>query len=183
VNVIYGSRSGLTAARNQLWSEASPGVAGKPTNDEIFGGDVAAANYGKDGGSHRYDDLAIGVPRGGPHLSGAVHVLYGAAGGLSSRRSQLWSQASPNVPGTAEFGDDFGLSIAAADFGRGPYADLAVGVASESVGPDEQFNGALNFFYGSSDGLASAGSARWTVFSFGLQPEDEEVLGYDLEAG
>ena len=120
MHVLYGSADGLTAKGNQFWSEQSPGIAGKPRTDDLFGIDLAAANFGKDGATHRYDDLAIGVPGGGMGGGGGVHLLYGSAAGLSARKGQVWNQDSPGVPGRAEDGDWFGRCLAAADFGGRP---------------------------------------------------------------
>jgi hypothetical protein len=39
-------------------------------------------------------------------------VLYGSAGGLTSSGSQLFTQASPGMAGTAEAGDLFGAALA-----------------------------------------------------------------------
>ena len=135
VNVIYGSSKGLTARGDQMWTEATRGIEGQPGFGDALGISLATANFGKDDTSHRYDDLAIGVIGGGPQRGGGVHLLYGSPGGLASRNSQLWSQASHGVPGRAEYGDEFGHSLAAADFGNGPYADLAVGIAGSLSAP------------------------------------------------
>jgi hypothetical protein len=37
VNVIYGSRTGLTAAGNQQWNQNSPGIPGKTVAGDQFG--------------------------------------------------------------------------------------------------------------------------------------------------
>ena len=44
---------------------------------------------------------------------GAVNVLYGSAAGLTEAGSQVFTQDSPGVPGTAEHDDLFGGALAA----------------------------------------------------------------------
>jgi FG-GAP repeat len=103
VHVLYSSAGGLTATGSQLWSQASPGVAGEPEGADFFGAALA-------GGDHNGDaraELTVGTP--GENVStGVVHVLLGSGGGVAATGSQLWSQDSPGVEGTAEQGDFFG---------------------------------------------------------------------------
>src|SRR5438128_999990 len=65
--------------------------------------------------------------------AGAVNVRYGSATGLTDVGNQLWTQDSGTIADVAEEGDQFGLSLAAANFGNGPQADLAVGVPLEDI--------------------------------------------------
>ena len=103
VTVIYGSPSGLSAAGNQLWSEASPGIPGSAEPDDGFGSAVAAADFDGNG----RDDLAVGVPAEDPSRfvdkggigAGAVYVLYGTASGIRARGAQRWTQTVPGCPG------------------------------------------------------------------------------------
>ena len=44
VNVLYGSAGGLTAAGSQLWSQATPGVAGIAEAGDFFGQTLAGAD-------------------------------------------------------------------------------------------------------------------------------------------
>jgi hypothetical protein len=37
VNVLYGTADGLTAARNQFWTQNSPGVLDQSEPDDFFG--------------------------------------------------------------------------------------------------------------------------------------------------
>jgi hypothetical protein len=108
VHVLYGSAAGLTATGSQLWSQASPGVAGEPEGADFFGQAVAAGDFNGDAQA----ELAVGAP--GENVStGVVQVLLGSAAGLTATGGQLWSQDSPGVAGTAEQGDRFGATLAA----------------------------------------------------------------------
>jgi hypothetical protein len=82
VNVIYGSRRGLQAAGDLLWTLDSPGIKGRGSTEPAagFGFSVATGDLDGDG----FGDLAVGSPQ---HQldSGAVNVIYGSHGGL-----RLW---------------------------------------------------------------------------------------------
>jgi hypothetical protein len=70
------------------------------------------ADFNGDG----FDDLAVGASfedLGGALDAGAVNVLYGSAAGLTGAGSQVFTQDSPGVPGTAEHDDLFGGALAA----------------------------------------------------------------------
>ena len=190
VNILYGSADGLTVAGNQLWSQNGQRIKGRVGAD-AFGTTLAAANFGKDRGGDAYDDLAIGAPTNGPSQAylGAVHVLFGSRRGLTSVGDQVWDQRSPGVPGVREEFDNFGESLAAADFGRTVdgrrYADLAVASPSESLrGIDEA--GRVHVFYGSERGLTAVGVQLWTERNLGQQilshGDQSEGLGTILSA-
>ena len=68
---------------------------------------MAAEDFNGDG----FADLAAGASGenvGSVEDAGAVSVLYGGAGGLTTAGGRLFTQNSPGVPGTAETFDQFG---------------------------------------------------------------------------
>jgi FG-GAP repeat protein len=180
VHVIYGSANGLSATAqhaDQLWTQNSTDVADTVEENDRFGTVLAAANFG----SGSQADLAIGAPLedlGNLNAAGAVHVIYGSGTGLSAtaaRADQFWTQNSPDVEDSAEPGDQYGASLAAANLGSGSQADLAIGVPQEGLaGP--ALAGAVSVLYGSGNGL-SATAARadqlWTQNSANVEDSAE----------
>ena len=94
-------------------------------------------------------------------------MLYGSANGITASGSQLWSQNSSGIADAAELSDGFGEVLAAADFGKGAQADLAIGVPLENVGSVVNA-GAVSIIYGTSTGLASTGNQFWHQNSSGI---------------
>jgi FG-GAP repeat len=184
VNVLYGSRNGLTAAGDQYWTQDSPGVKGRSDGassamygyGDEFGAALASGDFDGDG----YADLAIGVPRdrvGPDHIrGGAVNVLYGSTRGLTAVGDQRWSQA--NLPGVPEKGDQFGNAVAAGDFDSDGYWDLAIGVRGEDP------TGRVQLLYGGRDGLGTSRTAVLTSTSVpGSVPASPLPFGSALATG
>lgn len=81
-----------------------------------------------------YVDLAIGVAGedvGRTHGAGGVNVLYGSAKGLTTKRAQLWTQASRGIKGKPAEYESFGQELTSGDFDCDGRADLAVWVRSD----------------------------------------------------
>ena len=157
VNVLYGSESGLTVSRNQLWHQEVTGVHGTSQVSDHFGATLAAGDFNGDG----YTDLAIGAENGqvADTSVGTVNILYGSFNGLTASGDQLWHQDVDGVQGVASFQSRFGKTLAVGDFNGDSRDDLAIGV-SQDVG-DADKAGAVNVLYGSDTGLAIAGNQLW----------------------
>ena len=119
-------------------------------------------------------DLAIGAP-GENGSRGVVQVLYGSSGGLTAAGSQLWSQDSAGIAGTAEADDFFGEALAAGDFNGDDRADLAIGARGENTEA-----GVVHALYGSAGGLTATGSQLWSQDSPGILGIAEPVDGFGL---
>lgn len=187
VHVLYGSPSGLTASGDDLWTQDSSGVLDRVESGDRFGSALEGADFGK--GSAK--DLAVGVPLenvGSLANAGAVHVLYGAASGLTAADDQVWTQDSAGTLGHAEAEDRYGSSLAAGDVGKGGQADLVVGVPKEDVprdGGTVRNAGGVHVLYGSSNGLTAIGDQFWTEESAGIRgvAQRDDGFGTALAVG
>lgn len=177
VLVLYGSSSGLSAARKQTF-EASALNTGDTTADN-FGYALAAGDFDHDG----YDGLAVGAP-GDANWAGAVGVLRGSSTGLTASGGAWISQNSANVPGAVEAGDQFGFSLAAADFTGDKRDDLAVGVPYEDVSSAAD-TGTVDVFLGSPSGITTVGSKARDQNSSGVVSSNAsgDNWGYAIAAG
>jgi hypothetical protein len=127
LQVIYGSAGGLNATAvlpDQFWTQNSTDIEDVAEVGDAFGWALSSGDYNGDG----FDDLSIGV-RGEDFLgiipgpggvfdtivnAGAVHVIYGSAGGLNATAvlpDQFWTQDSKDIEDVAESNDfwDFAL--------------------------------------------------------------------------
>ena len=156
VHVFYGSSMGMvglslfggTLVTDVVWHRDSGSVLDTADAGDNFGWSLAAGNFNGD----RYADLAIGVPYDDAVQtnSGSVHALYGFSSGLVAsdqggtagvnEDDQVWHQNTGTIATAAEPDDFFGWSLAAGDFDRDGYADLAVGIPGESIGRGTDVN-------------------------------------------
>jgi hypothetical protein len=182
VGVLYGSAGGLTTTGGQAFTQPVSAIE----VDDVFGFAVAAGDVDRDG----FADLAAGAPFedvGRTFNGGAVSVLYGSAGGLTTAGAQTFTQ-----PVNVEELDEFGLAVAAGDFDQDGFADVAVGAPFEDVGTIATA-GAVNVLYGSAGGLTTAGAQTFVQpagveegdgFGFAVATGDFNQDGFaDLAAG
>ncbi len=148
VNVMYGSRNRLTTDNAQFWHQDVLGIKDQVEAGDRFGESLTAGDFNGD----RVDDLAVGVPGeslGNFSEAGAVNVIFGAQLGLAENNNQFWSQESFDIQGAANVNEHFGNALAAGNFDRDAFADLAIGVPFDTVnGGLASRIGAVNVLYG-----------------------------------
>jgi hypothetical protein len=165
INILYGRSIGLNAAGNQVLNLNVGGVAGTAAVGDRFGSSITAGDFNGDG----RDDLVVGVPFadvGASDDAGAFSVLYGTTNGISPIGSQYWHQDIGSVPDLAEAGDEFGASVAAADFNGDGRDDVAIGAPGEDVGSIADAGMGI-ILYGSSAGVTDANNTAMTQDALG----------------
>lgn len=133
VEVWYGAAGGPGAGRPEVWQQGSGGVPGAYELEDRFGSDVSLGDVDGDG----YPDLAVGAEGeaiGTDDEAGAVWLLRGSAGGLTTGRVQHFNQDAAGIPGAAEAGDLFGSDVRLHDANRDGRAGLIAGSPGENAG-------------------------------------------------
>lgn len=140
INVIFGGRNSdgrlKTANNYQLLMEHFTGVV---EYSSLFASQMVSADFNNDG----YDDVAMSAPYSNLHAEegGVVVVAYGAAQGIVTSGNDRWGL------GDKSNGRHFGKAVAAGDFNRDGYADLA----AATKGSD----GHIYILFGTSSGLSA----------------------------
>jgi hypothetical protein len=194
VQVFYGAANGFTAGDfiTRGGFEGGSDIQGTPDSSDQFGWSIAAGDFDHDGA----DDLAIGVPGDSVagDFTGALHVLYGAPGGLTEMDNQMIRQsgslpASSSLPSAASAMEDLGWSLAAGDCNGDGFADLIASAPGEDILPDNIDGGAFFAIPGSAAGLLPA-SARMLRpggggpdGSVGLAPAPNDKFAFSLACG
>ena len=183
VNVLYGSSGGITTSGDEEWHQDTSGIEGLAEEYDWFGWSLAIGDFDDDG----YGDLAVGVPYedvGDITNAGAVNVIYGTRDGLDEDDDQFLHQDTPGIEGVAEAHDNFGYSLAAANFDGDDEDDLAIGVPSEDLS-DIVNAGLVNVLYGSSSGLDDDDNELWHQNISGIDgvAENGDRFGLAVSAG
>ncbi|MET7280500.1 peptidoglycan DD-metalloendopeptidase family protein [Kribbella sp. NPDC005582] len=107
LSVLYGGANGLSPQVVQHLSQSVNAMEGASEPGDYLGYALAAGDFD---GNGRFD-LAAGAPGEAvdkQSSGGAVNVLYGTSGFLSTSTDQIWTQDSPGVNGVAQAHDRFG---------------------------------------------------------------------------
>jgi hypothetical protein len=167
VNVLAGASGGLTGG--PLFTQDNP------ERFDQFGAVLAAGDYNGDG----FFDLAVGAPTedvGATGDAGAVTVLFGSAGGLTTAGHQTLVQGGGGIGGSAEGNDRFGGALASAIMAGDDVHDLVVGAPGENLGATVDA-GAVNVLAGSGAGLVNGSLATQG------NPETGDAFGAAVATG
>lgn len=129
VSVLFGTASGLSPARDQIWHQDRDYVKGHAGTGDRFGQDLVAADFDGDG----HIDLAVAIPGekvGSASNAGAVSVFFSSAAGLTDRDVLLTADEGAVSHATNQA---FGTSLGVGDFDGNSHADLVVGVPRARV--------------------------------------------------
>jgi hypothetical protein len=192
VSIYYGTASGLNTKNAQFLTEATLNIFNKPEVGDGFGFSLAVGDFNGDG----YSDLAVGIPfdsvgplPSGPDGPGNVAVFYGSAVGISTVNAKLWSEQVPGTPHLSAIPDNFGYSLASADFNKDGFDDLIVGVRGESPGALGAINfeagGSIMVLYGSAKGIIAKNSHSWDMTTVGIlgQERPYDHAGWAVAVG
>jgi hypothetical protein len=112
-NLLTGYGGGLTTDPNNFFFAKDTNHTNAPCCMDFnahFGESLTAWNFGK--GSKT--DLAVGLTGGHyfgeQYVGGAVGIFYGPLK-EDSTQNETWNQDSPGILGTAEEGDQFGITL------------------------------------------------------------------------
>jgi hypothetical protein len=157
-----------------------PGLSGVVHSGDQLGRVLAVGNFNGDA----YDDLAIGVPLDGATAPfrdfGSVNIVEGSESGLmfaTVPQEFQMVQGLAGLPDVAESFDEFGAALAAADFNKDGYDDLAIGV------PGENGRGAVLMVLGSPNGLIFANHWYFDSSLVGFAPVAGDRFGAALASG
>jgi len=159
VQVLFGSPHGIRSAGNEFLTEDTPKVPGVAAGGEQLATSLAIGDLNGDGRS----DLVVGAKYDSDlaQQSGAVYVFFGTSAGPSAIGSQMWTQASPDVPDDPEPLDHFGNAVATGRFGSGPADDLVIGVQFEDLSTTLLHAGVIHVLPGTAQGPTGTGSLLW----------------------
>jgi hypothetical protein len=184
VNVLFGSRKGLTPRDDLLLRPGSLGGSVDVEQSWAFGTGLAIGNFGRG----RCDDLAVGDPYqifesdGQTYYSaGAISVFYGKRSGLREQKHVV-RQDSPGVGGEPEWFDGFGWMLAAGNIGDTRFDELIVGSPEAPTGPSHSA-GTLHVLYGSDMGLTGGPEFWQTDFGGPGGNESGDRFGGELAVG
>jgi hypothetical protein len=163
----------LYAQPELIYSQNTSGIADSVEAGDNMGKALATGDFNGDG----RDDVAIGVPNesiSGVTGAGAVHVFYGrSASTFNTATDQFWHQDVPGVQGAAETNDHFGAALAAGDFNKDGFDDLAIGIPDEDSPSTVSNSGAVIVLYGTASGLSATNNQFWGQNATGIADTSE----------
>ena len=177
VIIVFGSSTGLQTGSAISRSQQGP-IPGATEPDDRFASALAAGDLNGD----RFDDLIVGVPGediGSKTDAGLVTVIPGNGGGLSTGGVSA-TQDGP-IPGGTEPYDLFGAAVAAGDFNRDGFDDVAISAPGEGLSGSAN-TGAVIMTWSNSGGFNASGSSMFSSSAWGSSTPTGALLGSALMA-
>jgi FG-GAP repeat protein len=163
IAVWYGSENGPDPAQKPtVIHQDTAGVPGAGESGDFFGSAVGVGDVNGD----KFADVAVGAfdeTNGTAKHSGSVTILFGSATGLKGSGAKSYTQNTPGVPGSNEYGDAFGISVRLIDLDKNGKADLVTGSGYENG------HGAITVLRGSASGLTTTGAKSFTAAGVSLK--------------
>lgn len=166
-----GTATGWTTTGATGFTGASVGVEGLGITmvlgrfDGVGGADLAIGSYGRPGTG-----------------AGAVTVVKSSSANIAASRARTIDQNTTGVPGANEYGDEWGIGLAAGDLTGDGIDDLAVGAPNEDIGTRTD-TGAVTLLFGSSTGITTTGSKAFSQDSTGIPGANESGDGFGWAIG
>ncbi|MGW0912919.1 FG-GAP-like repeat-containing protein [Streptomyces sp. NPDC002784] len=171
ITVWYGGPSGPDPRQTPtVVHQDTPGVPGTDEEADLFGSAVDVGDINGD----KYADVVVGAwgeDIGSARDAGSVTVLFGSATGLRTTGAKSYTQNTAGVPGSAETGDAFGMTVRLLDLDKTGKADLVTGAGYENS------NGSVTYLRGTASGLTTTGAKSLTAAGAGLKGS---TFGWDL---
>jgi hypothetical protein len=133
VNVVFGSRAGLTATGNRFLSQDTTNVPDSAEDSDGCGTTVAVGDFNEDD----FDDVARGCPREDIVFfldHGGINVVFGVSSGISGSDA-LFIHQTHGQESSAELEafDLCGQALSTGDFNNEGNDDLAIGCPGEDL--------------------------------------------------
>jgi len=176
VHVLFGSQAGLSKTDLLLTQTGDTPSVSEP--HDYFGQALAVGQIHGD----RNADLVVGVPSediGEILDAGAINVFFGHPVGFNTAITQQMWHSQPVA------GDNFGWSLALADFDADGFDDLAIGVPFRNFDWDSDSKddaGVVLTCPGSANGVLSTCYSWHQGLYIAGYPEDNDRFGYSLTA-
>ena len=156
IAVLYGSRTGISAAHRSVLSLATRGVPGAPRGGDDFGQHVTTGDLNGDG---RIDVVAE-MDQADNGTDGAVFVFRGAASGITTSHVQRIGSHTLGNPHHRNYEPMlYGSALAVYRPTNSPHAWLAIG-APGYIRSWTQWFGLLDLFPTTSNGVTTHGAHR-----------------------
>jgi hypothetical protein len=154
IHLFFGGSAGITPSGSLFWMETFMG--GSSEDGDTLSDGLASADFDGDG----FDDLAVGIPGddvgiGEAQLdAGRIAVVYGGRLGLDRDRTRFFTEDEILGPASSELDDEFGRFMAAGDFDKDGFGDLAITHGAEDLLATNE--GAVTILMGSAAGIVDA---------------------------